>query len=128
MIDFPIMADLNIVNVDTQPWYEAEDGAVAREVVSPRNSRAVQSSIADIKVPAGVTICTHYHRVIEEVYLVTAGAGIMMINGVEKRIRAGEAVVILPGERHGIRNDTAEELRLLVTCTPPWTPDCLEFD
>lgn len=29
-----------IVTLDEQPWYEAEDKAIAREIASPRNSKA----------------------------------------------------------------------------------------
>lgn len=119
---------VEVVQIEKQPWYEAEDKAVAREIASPRNSRAQNLSIADIIIPAGVAVRPHYHRVIEEIYYVTAGSGIMTLDGREIRIGPGDAVVIRPGERHSVRNDTAAELRLIVTCTPPWTPDCLVFD
>ena len=119
---------LEVVTLEQQPWYTAEDRAVAREVVSPRNSRARQVSIADIIIPAGVTVKEHYHKVIEEIYFVTGGEGIMRVNGVEQLITKGQAVVIRPGERHSIRNATTADLHLLVTCTPAWTPDCLIFD
>ena len=85
-------------------------------------------SIADIISPAGVVVKPHYHKVIEEIYHVTVGSGIILIDGREARIGLGDAVVIRPGARHSARNDTAAELRLIVTCTPPRTPDCLIFD
>jgi mannose-6-phosphate isomerase-like protein (cupin superfamily) len=119
---------IQVVQIAKQPWYEADDKAVAREIASPRNSRAQTLSIADIIIPAGVAVKPHYHKVIEEIYYVTAGSGIMTLDGRETRIGVGDAVVIRPGERHSVRNDTAAELRLIVTCTPPWTPDCLVFD
>ena len=119
---------IEVVTLEQQPWYTAEDRAVAREVVSPRNSRARQVSIADIIIPAGVTVKEHYHKVIEEIYFVTGGEGIMRIDGVEQLVTKGQAVVIRPGERHSIRNATTADLHLLVTCTPAWTPDCLIFD
>ncbi len=119
---------IQVVQIEKQPWYEADDKAVAREIASPRNSRAQTLSIADIIIPAGVAVKPHYHKVIEEIYYVTAGSGIMTLDGRETRIGVGDAVVIRPGERHSVRNDTAAELRLIVTCTPPWTPDCLIFD
>jgi mannose-6-phosphate isomerase-like protein (cupin superfamily) len=123
-----VPSKIEVVTLEQQPWYTAEDRAVAREVVSPRNSRARQMSIADIIIPAGVTVKEHYHKVIEEVYFVTGGEGIMRINGVDQLITKGQAVVIRPGERHSIRNATGADLHLLVTCTPAWTPDCLIFD
>jgi mannose-6-phosphate isomerase-like protein (cupin superfamily) len=119
---------IEVVQIERQPWYEADDKAVAREIASPRNSRARQMSIADIIIPAGVAVKPHYHKVIEEIYYVTGGQGVMIIDGVEQKIGVGDAVVIRPGERHSVRNDSKAELRLIVTCTPAWTPDCLIFN
>ncbi len=124
----PSSPAIEVVHLEKQPWYVAEDRAVAREIASPRNSRAANLSIADIAIPAGVAVRTHYHKVIEEIYFVTAGGGVMTIDGKEQRVGVGDAVVIRPGERHSVRNDGAVELHMIVTCTPPWTPDCLIFD
>lgn len=120
--------DFEVVKLDEQPWYEADDKAVAREIASPRNSRAEKLSIADIIIPAGVKVKPHYHEVIEEIYFVSGGSGIMWLDGKEKKVVKGDAIVIQPGERHSIHNNTDQELRLIVTCTPAWTPDCLIFD
>jgi len=119
---------VEVVHLKEQPWMTAEDHAVARQIVSPSNSRAQKLSIADIIVPPGVEIRKHRHAVIEETYYVTAGQGLMWINGAISEVVAGDALVILPGEVHSIRNDSSEELRLIVTCVPPWSPDCLIFD
>ena len=119
---------MEVINIETQPWLTADDHAVARQIVSPANSRAQQVSMADIIVPAGVTIRKHHHAVIEEIYYVTAGEGMMWLNGATRKVGVGDAVVIRPGEVHGISNATANDLRMIVTCVPAWTPDCLIFD
>ncbi len=119
---------IEVVQIETQPWSTAADRAVARQIVGPSNSRAQQVSIADIIIPAGVEVKTHHHRGIEEIYYVTSGEGLMFLNGSTRRIGVGDAVVIRPGEVHGIFNQSETDLRLIVTCTPPWTPDCLLFD
>ncbi len=119
---------MEVINIEKQPWLTADDHAVARQIVSPSNSRAKQVSIADIIVPAGVTIRKHHHAVIEEIYYVTAGEGIMWLNGVTQKVAVGDAVVIRPGDVHSISNPTKNDLRMIVTCTPAWTPDCLIFD
>jgi mannose-6-phosphate isomerase-like protein (cupin superfamily) len=119
---------LEVIQIEEQTWHTAEDHAVAREIASPRNSRAEKLSIADIIIPAGVKVRPHYHEVIEEIYYVTEGSGLMHVDGKERRIGVGDAVVIKPGERHFVDNDTDSDLRLIVTCTPPWTPDSLIFD
>lgn len=119
---------IEVVNVEKQPWYTADDRAVAREIVSPSNSRARQVSIAEIIVPAGVTIRKHHHAVIEEIYYLTAGEGLMWLNGATRKVGVGDAIVIRPGDVHTISNPTGQELRMIVTCTPAWTPDCLLFN
>ena len=119
---------MEVINIEKQPWMTADDHAVARQIVSPSNSRARQVSIADIIVPAGVTIRKHHHAVIEEIYYVTAGEGIMWLNGVTQKVGVGDAVVIRPGDVHSISNPTKNDLRMIVTCTPAWTPDCLIFN
>lgn len=121
--------ELDIVQLEKQTWYEAEDRAVAREIASPRNSRLTQISIADIKIPPGVSIKEHYHKEMEEVYFIVEGSGIVSMNGVDKEVGVGDAVVIMPYERHTITNASdSQMLRLHVTCSPPWSPERLYFD
>ncbi|MCC5887438.1 MAG: cupin domain-containing protein [Gammaproteobacteria bacterium] len=111
-----------------QPWYTADDGAIAREIASPRNSRLRSLSIADIRIPSGTVIEEHHHIGMEEVYWIAAGAGIMNIEGVSYEVWQGDAVVIRSHERHLITNPFAEELRLHVYCNPPWAPEALHFE
>ena len=118
---------LQIIKVDEQPWYEAEDKAVAREIASPRNSKAEKMSIAEIIIPAGINVVPHHHMM-EEVYYIVSGEGLMMVEDETAVVRAGESVVIAPHQWHSIDNQTSEELRLIVTCTPAWAPEHLLFD
>ena len=119
---------IEVISIEKQPWYEAEDKAVAREFASPRNSRAELISVADIIIPGGVKVVPHKHAW-EEIYMVTAGKGLMMLEGKTVEVVAGDSVVILPNEWHTIENaDPKEELRLTVVCAPAWRPDGLVFD
>lgn len=111
-----------------QPRYTADDGAIAREMASPRNSRLRTLSIADIVVPPGTTIEEHHHVDMEEVYLIVGGRGVMVVDGVQQVVGPGDAVVILPFERHYIDNPFEETLELNVYCSPPWAPEQLYFD
>lgn len=126
--DDPESTDVEVVQLEEQTWYEADDRAVAREIASPRNSRAEKLSIADIIIPAGVKVRPHYHEVMEEIYFIAEGSGLMHVAGNERQVGKGDAIVVKPGERHFIHNNTDEELRLIVTCTPAWTPESLIFD
>ncbi|MGF1483645.1 MAG: cupin domain-containing protein [Opitutales bacterium] len=118
---------LQVITLEEQPWYEAADRAVAREIASPRNSKAQAMSIADIKIPAGVEVVPHHH-VMEEVYHIVAGEGVMMVEDQTRLVRAGQSVVLAPHQWHNIKNHTDRELRLLVTCAPAWSPEHLIFD
>jgi mannose-6-phosphate isomerase-like protein (cupin superfamily) len=114
---------MEIVPVTLQPWYEAPDRALAREVVSPRNSRCKTHSIAQIRIPAGIEIREHHHLVTEEVYHVTAGGGRMTLAGESRDLVPGDTVVIRPGEAHKIAASPKVDLEMLVTCVPAWSPE-----
>ena len=118
---------VEVIAAESQPWYEAADRAVARELASPRNSSAERLSIAEIIVPAGVEVRPHHH-LMEEIYHVVSGEGVMMVEDAERVVRAGDTVVIRPHQWHNIANRTSEELRLVVTCVPAWAPEHLIFD
>jgi len=120
-------AEIEVIAIDEQPWYVAEDRAVARELISPRNSSAVGMSIAEILVPAGVTVTPHHH-VMEEVYHIVEGEGLVMIEDEVTRVRAGDSVAIAPHQWHNIHNDGEADIRMLVTCVPAWAPEHLIFD
>ncbi|MEM7672215.1 MAG: cupin domain-containing protein [Verrucomicrobiota bacterium] len=119
---------VEVISIDEQSWYEAADKAVAREFASPRNSRAQHISVADIIIPGGVKVVPHKHAW-EEVYIITAGRGQMMVEDKYKEVKAGDSVVILPNEWHTIENlDPKADLRLTVVCAPFWRPEGLIFD
>jgi mannose-6-phosphate isomerase-like protein (cupin superfamily) len=120
-------SDVEVVVLADQPWYEAEDRAVARELVSPRNSSVEEMSIAEIRVPPGVTIRPHHHHM-EEVYHLVEGEGVVMVDDARRRVRAGETVVIPPHAWHNIENNSDADLRMIVTCVPAWAPEHLTFD
>ncbi|MEM7790259.1 MAG: cupin domain-containing protein [Verrucomicrobiota bacterium] len=118
---------IQIVDVNEQPWYEAADRAIAREIASPRNSKAERMSIAEIVIPAGVAVIPHHH-LMEEVYHIVEGEGTMMVEDETAIIRKGQSVIIAPHEWHSITNHTDKELRLIVTCAPAWAPEHLKFE
>ncbi len=119
-------AEVEVVEREAQPWYEAADRAVARELVSPRNSSAEAMSIAEIVVPPGVVVKPHHH-LMEEVYHVLEGEGVVMVEDESRLVSAGDSVVIEPHEWHNVRNDGEVPLRMYVTCAPAWAPEHLIF-
>ncbi len=122
-----LRAEVEVIALDAQQWYEAEDRAVARELVSPRNSSVQAMSIAEIVVPPGVAVRPHHH-VMEEVYHVLEGAGVVMVEDETRVVQPGDSVVINPHQWHNIRNDGDSPLRMFVTCAPAWAAEHLIFE
>jgi mannose-6-phosphate isomerase-like protein (cupin superfamily) len=111
---------MNIVTISDCVDYVAEDRAVAKEFMGPRSGGLANLSIAEIRIPAGVTVKKHYHLESEETYHIISGSGIMHLDGEDAPIRPGQAVAILPGQWHSIHNPTETDLLMVVTCSPPW--------
>jgi quercetin dioxygenase-like cupin family protein len=60
----------------------------------------------------------HSHAESDKIYVVLRGRGLFHIAGEEKELGEGEAVIATPGQAHGVRNSSAEDLVLLVFMTP----------
>src|SRR5436190_13589612 len=60
----------------------------------------------------------HSHAESDKIYFVLRGTGSFHIGGEERELRSGEAVVAKPGQNHGVKNGSAEDLVLLVFMTP----------
>lgn len=61
----------------------------------------------------------HRHEGEDKIYYVVEGAGRFSVGGAEERLEAGEAVVAPAGVEHGLVNDGAELLLVLVVVAPP---------
>lgn len=114
---------MNFQDLEQATPITAPDGTLVREWVSPRNSEATQMSMAEITVPPGVKVAPHYHLRCEENYFIIEGTGLMELGSEKKTIRAGQAVVILPKQRHTLSNTSDAPLKMWVTCVPAWTPE-----
>ena len=60
----------------------------------------------------------HSHAESDKIYFVLRGRGWFHIAGEERELREGETVVARPGQDHGVKNASAEDLVLLVFMTP----------
>ena len=60
----------------------------------------------------------HSHAESDKIYYVIEGSGRFHIAGDERELGPGETVIARPGEDHGVRNTTEENLVLLVFMTP----------
>ena len=60
----------------------------------------------------------HAHEGSDKVYYVLSGTGCFTVGDEEEDLGEGQAVIARAGAPHGVRNETQEDLVLLVTMAP----------
>jgi mannose-6-phosphate isomerase-like protein (cupin superfamily) len=111
---------MDIKNLDAVPPFITKDGSEIRELLAHRNSGIRHQSLAEARLPAGGSTQEHYHARTEEIYYITHGTGRMRIGGETREVKAGDAIAILPGQKHKLWNTGNETLRLLCCCAPAY--------
>jgi mannose-6-phosphate isomerase-like protein (cupin superfamily) len=111
---------------DVNP-YVTKDGSEIRELMHPAVHGNRAQSLAEATVPPGAETLLHRHRVTEELYHVTACAGLMTLGDETFEVRAGDTVCIPPGTPHCIRNTGTALLRILCACAPAYSHDDTEL-
>jgi mannose-6-phosphate isomerase-like protein (cupin superfamily) len=99
------------------------DGSEIREWAGRVSAPAQNQSLAEAILPVGGSTIEHYHRTTEELYLVTAGAGALTIDGEERIVGEGDCALIPPGARHKLVNTGAAPLKILCACAPAYADE-----
>jgi quercetin dioxygenase-like cupin family protein len=66
----------------------------------------------------GQTLGGHYHQEVEETFYVVQGRGTFIVNGQEYQGVEGDAFRMEPTDRHDIRNDSDQPLKLVFIKCP----------
>ncbi len=111
---------MDVKNLNEVPPFTTKDGSEIRELLAHRNSALRNQSLAEARLPVGGATQEHYHPRTEEIYYLTHGTGRIRIEGETRDVRVGDAIAILPGQRHKLWNTGAESLRLLCCCAPAY--------
>ncbi len=106
---------------DAEP-FTTKDGSTIREL---HHTRA--QSLAEASLAPGQATERHYHALTEEIYLLTAGGGVLEVDGESRDVVAGDAVLIPPGAWHELVAG-AGGARLLCMCAPPYSHDDTYFE
>jgi mannose-6-phosphate isomerase-like protein (cupin superfamily) len=114
---------MDIKNLNEVPPFITKDGSEIRELLAHRNSAIHNQSLAEARLPAGGSTQEHYHVRTEEIYNITHGAGRIRIDGETREVKVGDAIAILPGQKHKLWNTGSETLRLLCCCAPAYEHD-----
>ena len=111
---------MDIRALDQVAPFITKDGSEIRELLAHRNSGIQRQSLAEARLPVGASTQEHYHARTEEIYYVTHGAGRIRIEGEIREVKPGDAIAILPGQKHKIWNVGPEPLRFLCCCAPAY--------
>jgi mannose-6-phosphate isomerase-like protein (cupin superfamily) len=111
---------MDIKNLNDVPPFITKDGSEIRELLAHRNSAIRNQSLAEARLSAGASTQEHYHLRTEEIYYITHGVGRIRIDGETREVKVGDAIAILPGQKHKLWNTGSETLRLLCTCAPAY--------
>jgi mannose-6-phosphate isomerase-like protein (cupin superfamily) len=108
--------------LDIEP-FQTLDGSQIREWAGKVAMPACNQSLAEATIPVGGATTEHYHRKTEELYLVSAGRGRLLIDGEERTIEQGDCALIPPGARHKLFNAGDEPLRVICACAPAYSDE-----
>jgi mannose-6-phosphate isomerase-like protein (cupin superfamily) len=85
-----------------------------REVFSKKDFRSTIQFLHETSVMPNSTIGYHKHSGNEEIYYVIEGKGLMVVDGEERIIGPGDAVITYSGSSHGLKNIGDKNLKILV--------------
>lgn len=117
---------MEIRNLSSQTPFTTKDGSTIRSILDRSNAPVDQQSLAEAGVPAGGATARHYHQRSEEFYFLLEGEGTMEIDGEQREVGPGDAVLIPAGAWHQIQ--AATDLRFLCCCAPPYSDDDTFFE
>jgi mannose-6-phosphate isomerase-like protein (cupin superfamily) len=104
------------------PPFTTKDGSTIREFL-----HTAQQSLAEAELASGQATQRHHHARSEEIYLLLEGGGTMEIDGEERAVAPGDAILIPPGARHRIEAGESGA-RFLCCCAPPYSHEDTFFD
>lgn len=107
-----------IINRRDSKVLHTPHGSEIRPLIDRTTSPVTQCSLAEETLPPGCSVTPHHHEVIEEIYYILAGQGVMQIGDERREVGVGDAVYIPRGLRHTLTNTGAEEMKILLVCGP----------
>jgi len=111
---------------DIRP-YTTKDGSVIRELMHPDVHGNRNLSLAEATVQPGSETVLHMHTKSEEIYHITQGDGVMTLGSETFCVATGDTVCISPGTPHKIQNTGKAPMKILCSCSPPYSHDDTEL-
>ena len=107
--------------------YLTRDGSQIRELMHPAQHGNRAQSFAEAIVAPGAKTLLHRHRVSEEIYHITQGAGRMTLGALQFAVAAGDTLCIAPGIAHCIECVGDVALKMLCACSPAYAHEDTEL-
>ncbi|MFN0109193.1 MAG: cupin domain-containing protein [Blastocatellia bacterium] len=107
-----------IVNRRDSKVINTPQGSEIRPLIDRTTSPINQCSLAEELLPPGATVPPHHHEVLEEIYYIIEGSGLMTVGDEQREVGAGDAVYIPRLHRHTLTNTGSETMRILLVCGP----------
>ena len=101
--------------------YVTKDGSEIRELMHPSVHGNRNQSLAEATVLPRAQTALHRHKLTEEIYHITHGAGMMTLGGERFAVAAGDTICIAPGTPHCIENTSDADLKILCACSPAYS-------
>jgi mannose-6-phosphate isomerase-like protein (cupin superfamily) len=114
------MGGMEVKNLGYVVPFVTKDGSEIRELLAHRNSAIRNQSLAEARLAPGASTQEHYHVKTEEIYYITHGTARIRIDGEIRDVTVGDAIAILPGQRHKLWNTGSDVLRLVCCCAPAY--------
>ncbi|RYD37819.1 MAG: cupin domain-containing protein, partial [Verrucomicrobiaceae bacterium] len=80
--------------------FTTKDGSTIRSLLDRANAPVANQSLAEATLPPDGATERHYHGVSEEFYYILEGTGLMEIDGDEREVSPGDAILIPAGAWH----------------------------
>lgn len=100
--------------------YVTKDGSAIRERMHPEVHGNRSQSLAEATVAPGSSTTPHRHRQTEKIYYFLSGRGRLQFNAESRTVKAGDTVLIPPGNWHSVRNEGHGDLVFLCCCSPTY--------
>ena len=107
-----------VVNREAAKILHTPHGSEIRPLIDRTTAPITQCSLAEELLPPGKSVTPHHHEVLEEIYYILSGAGVMTIGDETRAVGAGDAIYIPTGQRHTLTNTGTEPLRVVLVCGP----------
>ncbi|WP_378410498.1 cupin domain-containing protein [Rhodocytophaga aerolata] len=113
--------------IPDQGYIFERDSEVEKKGASPHNGKGSSTGYSFFEQAAGYEFAFRkrvlhagatigYHTQAEdEVYYILSGTGVMMINGQQMHVKAGDAILTRTGSSHGLAQSGKEDLTLIIT-------------